>query len=381
MSEYQYYEFLALDQPLSERQMLEVREFSSRAKITPTSFVNEYNFGDFRGDVKMFLTKYYDAFVYVANWGTHRLCFRLPKSGMDASAIKRHCRSDYMTLRSVNGNAILELWSESEEGDWDDGEAWMSSLAPLRADVLAGDLRCLYLGWLNCIGCEDAEENEKEGEPPVPAGLGTLSAPLKALAEFLRIDTALIEAAAEASPSLAQTNDTAAEFRSWIKTLSPDEKDSLLARLAQESPPVVQREMMGRFRRERNAVQALPDVGKRTVGQLLAAWNQRRQERQRLAAEKKAREEARRKEEAAKARQKHLDDLARREPHAWQEAESLIQTRQPNKYDAAVQLLRDLRDLAEREGKMAEATVRLGALRRMHGSKPSLLRRLNEAKL
>ena len=31
MSEYQYYEFLALDQPLTDQQMLEVRVFSTRA--------------------------------------------------------------------------------------------------------------------------------------------------------------------------------------------------------------------------------------------------------------------------------------------------------------------------------------------------------------
>ena len=35
MSEYQYYEFLALDRPLTEKQMLEVRSLSTRARITP----------------------------------------------------------------------------------------------------------------------------------------------------------------------------------------------------------------------------------------------------------------------------------------------------------------------------------------------------------
>ena len=58
MSEYQYYEFMALDRPLTEKQIQEVRGFSGRAKITVTSFVNEYNFGSFRGDVTAFLTKY-----------------------------------------------------------------------------------------------------------------------------------------------------------------------------------------------------------------------------------------------------------------------------------------------------------------------------------
>jgi hypothetical protein len=143
----------------------------------------------------------------------------------------------------------------------------------------------------------------------------------------------------------------------------------------------VQREILQRFRQACHPGQQASQAGRRTVGQLLSAWKQRAQEKHRLAAEKRAREEARWQAEAAKARQKHLDELARREPQAWQEAEGLIQTRQPKKYDEAVQRLRDLRDLAEREGKAAEIVARMAALRRAHGNKPSLLRRLDEEKL
>jgi len=42
MSEYQYYEFLALDRPLTEKQRAELRSISTRAEITATRFVNEY---------------------------------------------------------------------------------------------------------------------------------------------------------------------------------------------------------------------------------------------------------------------------------------------------------------------------------------------------
>ena len=46
MSEYQYYEFLAIDRPLTDTEMGELRSISSRGEITPTSFSNEYNWGD-----------------------------------------------------------------------------------------------------------------------------------------------------------------------------------------------------------------------------------------------------------------------------------------------------------------------------------------------
>ncbi|ETT27099.1 MULTISPECIES: hypothetical protein [Rhodococcus] len=42
MSEYQHYEFLTVDRPLDERQQAEVRSLSTRARITATSFVNEF---------------------------------------------------------------------------------------------------------------------------------------------------------------------------------------------------------------------------------------------------------------------------------------------------------------------------------------------------
>jgi hypothetical protein len=43
VSEYQYYEFLAADRPLDERQQAEVRDLSTRARMTAASFTNEYS--------------------------------------------------------------------------------------------------------------------------------------------------------------------------------------------------------------------------------------------------------------------------------------------------------------------------------------------------
>ena len=47
---------------------------------------------------------------------------------------------------------IVAFESEVElDDDWDDGTGWMGSLISLRADLLRGDFRCLYLGWLSCV--------------------------------------------------------------------------------------------------------------------------------------------------------------------------------------------------------------------------------------
>ena len=50
MSEYQYYEFQAVDRPLSDADRQALRGLSTRARITATSFTNEYHWGDFKGE-------------------------------------------------------------------------------------------------------------------------------------------------------------------------------------------------------------------------------------------------------------------------------------------------------------------------------------------
>jgi hypothetical protein len=48
VSEYQYYEFLAIDKPLTEDEIDDLQRLSTRATITPVSFTNVYNWGDFK---------------------------------------------------------------------------------------------------------------------------------------------------------------------------------------------------------------------------------------------------------------------------------------------------------------------------------------------
>jgi hypothetical protein len=76
LSEFQYYEFRTIDRPLTQREMRELRDLSDRAHITATSFTNTYNWGNFRGDPLLLMEKYFDAFLYFANWGTRQLMLR-----------------------------------------------------------------------------------------------------------------------------------------------------------------------------------------------------------------------------------------------------------------------------------------------------------------
>lgn len=117
MSEYQYYEFQAVDRPLMQDEMREVRAYSTRARITPASFINEYNWGDFRGDPAEWMERWYDAFLHLANWGSRWLMLRLPAGALDLRTAKRHCPGQDAMAREHDGFVILSLSSEEERGD------------------------------------------------------------------------------------------------------------------------------------------------------------------------------------------------------------------------------------------------------------------------
>ncbi len=228
--------------------MSELRKLSTRAEITPTSFTNEYHWGDFRGNPRSMMEKYFDAFLYYANWGTHWFSLRLPATLVDVKAMRRYCGSNLLTLRKKGEHLVLDFQSEDESGDWD-GEpdaSWLASLVPLRADLLGGDLRSLYLGWLASVQAGEIEEDEVE--PPLPPGLKRLSASLKDLADFLRIDDKLLKATAALDSGDAPTAPSRADLSRWINALSVAEKNKILLRLAQGSDPSLREAFLRRLR-------------------------------------------------------------------------------------------------------------------------------------
>jgi len=121
VSEYQYYEFLAVDRPLDGAAMAAVRSLSTRARVTPTSFVNTYHWGDFRGDPRKLVERYYDAFLYTANWGTRQLMLRLPAGLLDLATAEQYCLGEAAGVRASGGHVVLDLVRTCEDGgEWDD---------------------------------------------------------------------------------------------------------------------------------------------------------------------------------------------------------------------------------------------------------------------
>jgi hypothetical protein len=372
---------LTIDRPLTKKEMAALRSISTRAAITAASFTNHYEWGDLKANPSKLLEKYFDAFVYVANWGTHEFYIRFPQESVDYKLLKAMIPGATVRVRRTARFVIVEFGSESEWDGEDDGTGWMASLMPLRSDLLRGDLRCLYLGWLR--SAQDGGLDEDEMEPPVPAGLQELSGPLNALIEFLEIDEDLVEVAAQASEPPLSAGLSRKELSAWIRRLPEKDKNKLLIAGAVEQGERWRNDLVQRFRRK--SLQQTSDVPAeselRKVGDLLAAAHARAKEKARLLNEQRTAEAAKRRAKDEASRTRYLDQLGRRQPEIWRQVAAHIQTRQPKDYDKAVSLLSDLHDLAVRRGQTAGFQTELEKIRQVHAAKESFLRRLVKANL
>jgi hypothetical protein len=231
-------------------------------------------------------------------------------------------------------------------------------------------------------GVEAGEVEPEAIEPPVPPGLGRLSAALKEFAEFFRVDPVLIEVAAAASGKSLAAEPAAEELGPWVAELPAAEKDSLLVRLMRGEGTSVAGELLRRFRTDTTRAKgAGAGPARRTVEELLAARDRRAEEKQRRAAERAVREKERRAREGAAARAHHLDAMTGREEDLWRLVEVAVGTKKAGEYDRAIELLEDLRDLAARAGTGDELARRVGELRERHRTKTALIARLNRAGL
>jgi len=197
MSEFQYYEFVAIDRPLNATERRRLRAITSRATITSTRLVNTYKWGNFKADPHELVAKYFDAFLYYANWGTRRLILRVPSARLDPKVAKRYCATrtvrsrsnrSVATVTATEKHLVIDLWSGSESGDdWGAGEPGvLSALVPIRNELMTGDYRALYLAWQ--LRARAGEISAKNRTPPVPIGTSRLTGSQQALVEFLRID-------------------------------------------------------------------------------------------------------------------------------------------------------------------------------------------------
>lgn len=377
MSEYQYYEFQAVDRPLTRAEQDMLRGLSTRARITATSFVNHYDFGEFGGNPATLMESVFDLHVYLANWGQRHFAMSLPTRLVDQAGLSPFIREcDDVRLRKAGDRLVLDVTREEMDvEDWDDGSGWLAALAPLRSDVLAGDLRVFYLMWLMAL--EGGAFQDDEPEPM--GGLGPLSGALDALASFFMVDADLVEAAAERGAS--ESRDLPREaVQAAIRSLPEEERTDLLLRL-HEGGANLAAEVRRRVRERAGHVPPPEAAPARTVGELKARAEALRRERQRAADEKAAAEARRREAEQAEARRARLVALRQRGEGVWRDVDTEIERRNASSYGRAVEPLVALRAIAEEDGSADVFAKRLSDLRSRHQAKGRFIERLDAAGL
>ncbi len=389
MSEYQYYEFLAIDRPLNAEDMAYVRTLSRRVQPTPSHAVFTYSYGDFPGDPLKLLAKHYDAMLYLTNWGTEQLAFRFPRAAIDTAALNPYYFGiEQIEVMTTAEHLILSInFQEEDAFDWIEGEGLLASLVPLRDDVLRGDLRTLYLAWLAAAvraesntdesdtyayhtkwdsldeGTEDVVSMDAWIEPPVPPGLGQLNAALRAFMQLVGLDQDLVVAAAKGSAQLQPTEES---YDQWVPLLAEDERNTFLVRVARGE--AIQSELLRRLRSIGGVRQpASVTTARRSFAEIAIVAQEVRRQR-----------EAHEREAARQARLAKLETLAKREPQVWLQVEQLLAKRTASGYDEAVARILELRELALHRAQTEVFAGRLQDVLSPYASSTALRRRLRD---
>ncbi|CAN7232205.1 hypothetical protein LJR009_000797 [Bosea sp. LjRoot9] len=368
MSEYLYYEFQAIDRPLDRAAQKALRSISSRARITATSFTNHYEWGDLRGDPRKFVEQWFDLHLYLTNWGSRRLMMRLPKRLLKRARLAPFLsETDWVKVWASGDSLIVDIFPDETEAqdDWDDGSGWLAGLAPLRSDVLSGDLRLFYLLWLMAVQQELVADDDAE---PLP-GIAPVTGPLEAFAAFFGVDPDLMLAAAEQGGEVAIPSKD--DLREILAAISDDEKTELLLRIV-DGDPHVAAELRSRAREVHSASTTC-----RTAGELRIRARELAEVRERADAKRREAERRRQAEEAEKTRRTRLNALRQRGADVWREIDQEIERRNASGYDRAAGLLFDLQALATEAGRQDEFNRRLASIRTTHERKPKFIERLS----
>jgi hypothetical protein len=197
----------------------------------------------------------------------------------------------------------------------------------------------------------------------------------------MRIDTDLVAVVSENSISEDRQTDQK-DLRTWIHNLPASEKDDILFRLLDTPSPHLGAELMHRFQQTVSTA-ANSKIGNqlRRVKDLISRAETYAEERKRRAAEQKVKARARKKKERALAREKYLKSLAGQEDSIWEKVDENIVLKKAAKYDEAVKLLVDLRDLYLKTGTEKIFNKKLKTICENHYRKIAFLDRLKKVGL
>jgi hypothetical protein len=374
MSEYQYYEFVALDGAISDEGLRYAEGCSSRAEVSRLHWCNVYNFGDFSGSVERLL-QHYDAHFYIANWGSVRFAVALPDGVPDPNAVEPyvHGHEQYENTLTINSNGerTIVWWECNEEGGWGwtEGEGTISQLAGIREELMRGDHRSLFLGWLADFDPDEWRDPRDSTVlvPPIPSGLDCLTPALHTLIEHFPVDQdAFAVAAGQAQGAMPER----IPISEAVDELPVVDMKALLVRVAEGDGSRVMSELN---RLTYPQVESSPgktlscvDFATKTI----AVREARVKKEAKAAAAKRRREAA--------ARKRHLEGVMNRADTIWIGLDPLMEEKIASAYDKVAAQLKELHEAYEQTGRNDDFQDQLTLFRERYSRRPAMMRRIKE---
>ena len=372
MSEYQRYEFMIRDRPLTRAELEAVNRLSSHIDASSTHAIIEYHWGDFKHDPIKVLHKFFDGFLYWANWGAPELALRFPHGVLPTDLLDDYDLEEFVTFTRHPDYDILDLhFGEMEAPDeWVDYE--LGSLIAIRDELMDGDLRALYITWLAGMRMLGSYDEQEDGEiisvPAVPPALGTLTATQQALAELWRVPREMLVAAARHSSTAKPT--PTEDVGAWVDLLPEDRRKEYLVRLARNEPGLSHLLVKELRESGQGKTNTTPATGEHVTYATLLAESK---------AIKAAWEHERRQQEEL-ARQQHLQAIHDHQDEYWHQVDLAVARGSGTGYDEAVRLLSELREVADQFKELQEFQARFRIWVQPHLRRPAFVKRLQDRK-
>lgn len=349
MSEYQFVAFQAVDSPLDDKQLRFAEDQSSRAELTRWSFCVEYQYGSFRGDADGLLRRGFDVHLNYTNYGTREIKLRLPHGMPFAKKVwQKYVDGERLVWEkdARGAGGILTVRPSHEPGELEliwEPQAYLPAVIWARERLTVGDLRALYLLWL-CAADDYDNDPDEAIEPPVPHGVSELTDHGEQLLWFFGLDPLLLTAAGQSIPGAPHRESEQQSCEEWIQSLDGRRAKVLLTQMLTGKTATVKAKLLAEIRASKvNADWPTTDK-KRSFTQLLELAETLHAEEEK---KKQRKAQAKAQREAAKA-QRRRDERKQqmvKDPDKWlREAQRRVEGRGKDNYNAAAEILHDLRE-------------------------------------
>ena len=236
--------------------------------------------------------------------------------------------------------ALDEVWSPSD---------YVEDISAIGRLLAAGDLRTLYLLWL-CAASDSDSSPADIAEPPVPSGLTAIASAAEALLEFYGFDPLILVAAAAVAPDSAPDQDRKREITFWVDGLDEQSSKQLLAKLLTEESIEAKNQILNEIRNSGSPSNWPCVDARRTLQELLDQTQVLRNQHDTAMRGQREAAVRRQSEEQERERQIRMTQMVKNPTEWLHNVDKCVEARGTNNYEAAADILADLREALDDAG-------------------------------